>query len=60
MRKLTHWLYKKFLPAWCKDSLLEANSALAKQAERQQQEISRLQAYIDGLEYGLRRGGDRR
>lgn len=54
MVKFKRWLYNKFLPAWCKDDLLEANARLVEQAEAQGREIGRLRAYIDGMETALR------
>lgn len=54
MRKFKHWLYNKFLPAWCKEDLIECNSRLLAANAAQKQEIDRLNAYIDGLEAALR------
>lgn len=55
MSKLKRWLYNKFLPAWCKDDLLEANKHLTETVEEQRQEIDRLNFYIDGMHEALRR-----
>lgn len=54
MSKFKRWLYNKFLPAWCKDDLLEANARLREQTEAQSREIDRLRAYISGLETAMR------
>lgn len=54
MHKLKHWLYHKFLPAWCREDLMETNQHLADTAEAQRQEIQQLQAYIRGMEQALR------
>lgn len=54
MSKFKRWLYNRFLPAWCKEELLSANRALSKTVAKQQHEIERLNAYIDGLETALR------
>lgn len=54
MRKFKHWLYNKFLPAWCKEDLTEYNNRLFAANAAQKQEIARLNAYIDGLEAALR------
>lgn len=67
MSKFMRWLCNKFLPAWCKDELLEENAQLRDRAEKQQQEIDRLNAYIDGMERTMKlqkriliQGGERR
>lgn len=54
MRKLRTWLLERLLPAWAKDSVYRENMELLARLERQEQEIQRLNAYIDGLETGLR------
>lgn len=54
MRKLRTWLLERLLPAWAKDSVYRENMELLVRLERQEQEIQRLNAYIDGLETGLR------
>lgn len=52
--RFRRWLYNKFLPAWCKDDLLETNARLAAEVEAQRQEISQLRAYISGVETAMR------
>lgn len=59
MTKCKRWLYNKFLPAWCKDDLLEKNAKLTELADRQEQRIEILESYIRGMEKALRRGGGR-
>lgn len=54
MRKFKHWLFNKFLPAWCKESLMEENKRLIAANAAQKQEINQLNAYISGLEAALR------
>lgn len=54
MRKFKTWLLERFLPAWAKDSVYRENAALRDKLERQEQEIKRLNAYIEGMEGGLR------
>lgn len=54
MRRFKQWLYNKFLPAWCKEDLLSANKRLAATVDAQQREIDRLNAYISGMESGVR------
>ena len=54
MRKFRRWLLERFLPAWAKDSVYRENAALRAELDKQRQEIRELDAYIDGLETGLR------
>ena len=54
------WLTDRFLPIWAKETVLSDNRRLKRQLRTVQQENERLQAYIRGLENGLRalkRGG---
>lgn len=56
MTKCKRWLYNKFLPAYCKDGLLEENEKLTELVNKQRQKIKVLQAHIDGMELVIRRG----
>ena len=55
MKKLRESLINRFLPAWCREELLEENKKLRQKVERQAAEIDRLNAYIDGVTDALRR-----
>ncbi len=55
MKKLREYLINRFLPAWCREELLEENKKLRQKVERQAEEIDRLNAYIDGVTDALRR-----
>lgn len=55
MRRFKKWLYGKFLPAYCRDDLLEANARLRAKVNDQAREIERLNAYIDGMEDAMLR-----
>lgn len=55
MRKLKEWLLLTFLPGWAKETVLRENHVLQKKLEKQQAELERLNAYVDGLEFALRR-----
>lgn len=66
MKKLRKYLINRFLPAWCREELLEENRQLRERVDRQAGEIARLKAYIGGMTDALRRqpriivnGGDR-
>lgn len=55
MNKFKAWFFGRFLPAWCRESLLDDNTRLAAKVRAQSQEIARLNAYIDGMHAALRR-----
>lgn len=57
MTKLKRWLYNKFLPAWCKDDLMDENAALRARLRTVEQDNRELRAYINGIETALRRCG---
>ena len=55
MSKLKNWLLLRFLPAWAKESVYRENGELRRRNSELKAEIARLNAYIDGLEYGMKR-----
>lgn len=57
MIKLKRWLIERFLPAWCRDELLEENRRLRERLVCKEQEIDRLEAYIQGIHDNQRRQG---
>lgn len=54
MNRFKRWLYNKFLPAYCKDDLMEENERLSAIVVEQRHEIERLKTYINGVERGIR------
>lgn len=50
MSKFKKWLHERYLPAYLRDDLMEANKRLQKTVDAQAQEIERLNAYIDGMQ----------
>lgn len=56
MKKIKKWLYDRFLPAYCREGLLEDNAHLTARVAQLKQESARLQAYIDGMQTALRMG----
>lgn len=54
MRKWKEWFWRRFLPEWARDQLLRENAALRSQLERKDREIERLEAYIQGMQAGVR------
>lgn len=56
------WFLDTFLPMWAKETVLQDNRILVRRIRELQQENSRLSAYIQGLEKGIRShryGGER-
>lgn len=54
MKRFKTWLYDRFLPIWAKETLLADNKRLLNANQELSQEIQRMQAYIDGLERGIK------
>ena len=54
MHKMKEWFWRRFLPEWARDQLLRENAALRSQLERKDREIERLEAYIQGMQAGVR------
>lgn len=50
MCRIKKWLYERYLPAYLRDDLMEANKSLQKKVDEQALEIERLNAYIDGMQ----------
>lgn len=55
MGKIKEWLLLHFLPVWAKETVYKENKKLRAALLEKEQEIERLSAYSDGLEYALRR-----
>ena len=53
MRK---WLQNNFLPMWAKETLLAENRRLERENRALQQKNQELEAYIQGVQTGLRAG----
>ena len=54
MHKWKEWFWRRFLPEWARDQLMRENAALCSQLERKDREIERLEAYIQGMQAGVR------
>lgn len=50
MSSVKKWLYERYLPAYLRDDLMEANRRLQKKVDEQAREIERLNSYIDGMQ----------
>ena len=51
---MKRWLLENFLPMWAKESVLRDNQALKRQIRELEQQLQLCNAYIRGLESGLR------
>lgn len=54
MKKLKMWFINTFLPAWAKLAMLDELRKLQKKNSELEEENYRLNAYIDGLQWGVR------
>ena len=48
------WLIEKWLPMWAKETVLSDNRQLQQENEMLRQKVRQLEAYIRGLESGMR------
>ena len=55
MRRIREWLFERFLPAWCRTELMEENRRHRERIEALERENERLNAFVDGVEFVLRR-----
>lgn len=54
MKKIKAWLYGRFLPMWAKETVLRENRQLKEENERLLFQLAEKDAYIDGLQAGMR------
>ena len=54
MRKIKRWFIDHFLPMWAKETVLVENRRLSVALERLIQQLEQKDAYIRGLEAGIR------
>lgn len=54
MKRLKTWLIKEFLPAYAKDALIKEVKLLVAENEELKHKIAERDAYIEGLERGIR------
>ena len=48
------WLQNRFLPMWAKETVLWDNRRLERENVKLQQKIEQLEAYLRGMQMGLR------
>lgn len=54
VKKFRKWIIDQFLPAWAKDGVYRENEDLRAEVARLSAELRERNAYIDGLERGIR------
>lgn len=54
IKRIKSWFYNRFLPMWAKESILADYQKLCAENERLSQELAEKNAYIDGLQAGMR------
>ena len=54
MKKIKRWIQERFLPMWAKESVLADNRQLQRRVRELEQELQIKDAYIAGLESGMR------
>lgn len=54
MMRIKLWLINKILPVWAKEGLLRDNERLTKENQKLKAENDQLNAYIAGLEAGIK------
>ncbi|MBQ3045144.1 MAG: hypothetical protein IJD49_04245 [Clostridia bacterium] len=54
MSKIKQWFFNKYLPAYCKEELIEENNKLRMQVQELKAEKKELESYISGMQRGLR------
>lgn len=53
---MKEWFIERFLSVWAKETVLKDNRRLHKENEALQQKLRRLEAYIQGMEAGIKAG----
>lgn len=54
IRKMKQWLLDRFLPMWAKETVLADNQKFRKEIKELEQKNRELEAFINGLQTGLR------
>ena len=54
IKRIKNWLYNRFLPMWMKETLLADHRSALKEIEELRKELAIKDAYITGLETGIK------
>lgn len=57
MNKLKMWLFKRFLPDWCRGDLLRQLAEKDKKIQELRKRLADKEAYIEGLHDGMKMAG---
>ena len=54
IKRIKQWIYERFLPMWAKETLLADYRRLTKENEALLLQLAEKDAYIDGLQTGMK------
>ncbi len=54
IKRIKQWFYNHFLPMWAKETLLADYRHVCEENERLLQKLAEKDAYIDGLQVGMK------
>ena len=54
MKRIKEWFLNRFLPMWAKETVLVDNKHLQRQVAALEQKLRQKEAYIAGIETGMR------
>lgn len=54
MKKIKRWLIERILPVWARAALESENRRLEQENSRLKEKIAQLEAYAEGLQWGVR------
>ena len=54
MKKIKNWVINRFLPVWAREELMRENERLHRENDKLTALLKERDAYIDGLEAGIR------
>lgn len=49
MGKIKAWFFRRFLPEYCRQALVEENTRLKEQLKEKENELKALRSYVEGL-----------
>lgn len=55
IKKAKNWILNRFMPAWAKDTIWQELQEARDKIKKKDIEILKLRAYIDGMEFTIRK-----